>query len=310
MFCSTIIPTVGRTTLDRSVISVLEQAFTAGEFEVIVVNDSGQPLRPAAWQQAPRVRVIETQRRERSVARNAGAAIASGRYLHFLDDDDWLLPGALAAWWELAQHSQAAWLYGSTRLIERHGQKLLVMRHGIVGNGFVQAMAGEWISLGASAIRTDAFFAVGGFEPTLAGAEDIDLLRRIALRYALAETAAVVAAMTMGEHDSTTDWSRHTAQSRQAREQVLEKPGVFSRMRSAATAAAASSTTGAWQGRMVRIYLTSALWNVQHHRPFTAASRLAHGLAALGLARTHLLSGDFWRAVLTRYQSASFVQGR
>ena len=44
MFSSTVIPTVNRPTLSRTVRSVLDQDFTAGDFEVIVVNDSGQTL--------------------------------------------------------------------------------------------------------------------------------------------------------------------------------------------------------------------------------------------------------------------------
>jgi len=44
MFCSTIIPTIGRATLARAVQSVLEQDFTAADYEVIIVNDSGKPL--------------------------------------------------------------------------------------------------------------------------------------------------------------------------------------------------------------------------------------------------------------------------
>ena len=101
LFCSTIIPTVGRGTLNRAVESILSQEF-GRSFEVIVVNDSGRPLPPAGWQQAERVMVIDTFRRERSVARNVGAAVARGRDLHFLDDDDWLLPGALDVFWALA----------------------------------------------------------------------------------------------------------------------------------------------------------------------------------------------------------------
>ena len=101
MFCSTVIPTIGRSTLSRAVCSVLQQSFTADEFEVIVVNDSGSPLPDADWQHSDHVRVLHTNRRERSVARNTGAAIAEGRYLHFLDDDDWLLPGALKTFWDL-----------------------------------------------------------------------------------------------------------------------------------------------------------------------------------------------------------------
>src|SRR5258706_4760557 len=96
MFCSTIMPTIGRPSVARSVQSVLDQSLTPGDFEVIVVNDSGRPLPAGDWQASPRVRQIDIQRRGQSVARNAGAAIARGRYLHFLDDDDWLLPGALA----------------------------------------------------------------------------------------------------------------------------------------------------------------------------------------------------------------------
>jgi glycosyltransferase involved in cell wall biosynthesis len=54
MFCSTIIPTVGRDRLARAVESVLSKKCRPQLFEVIVVNDSGQPLTPAAWQQSPR----------------------------------------------------------------------------------------------------------------------------------------------------------------------------------------------------------------------------------------------------------------
>jgi hypothetical protein len=44
MFSSTVIPTIGRPTLDRAVRSVLDQGFSADDFEVIVVNDSGERL--------------------------------------------------------------------------------------------------------------------------------------------------------------------------------------------------------------------------------------------------------------------------
>ena len=108
MFCSVIIPTIGRQTVTRAIYSVLEQEFTADNFEVIVVNDSGQILPDAPWQHFEQVRLINTNRRERSVARNAGAAIAKGKYLCFLDDDDWLLPRALEQFWALACQAKDA----------------------------------------------------------------------------------------------------------------------------------------------------------------------------------------------------------
>ncbi len=78
MFCSTIVPTIGRPSVARAVQSVLDQPLPTGDFEIIVVNDSGQPLPAGSWQASPRVRLIHTNRRCQSVASNTGAALARG----------------------------------------------------------------------------------------------------------------------------------------------------------------------------------------------------------------------------------------
>ncbi len=117
MFISTIIPTIGRSTLARAVYSVLEQGFQHEECEVIVVNDSGRDLPSEDWQKHPNVQIISTNQLNRSIARNTGAAIATGRYLHFLDDDDRMLPGAFDAFWEITKDSSAAWIHGAFRML-------------------------------------------------------------------------------------------------------------------------------------------------------------------------------------------------
>ena len=302
MFCSTIIPTVGRPSLTRAVESVLNQTFTADDFEIIVVNDSGQPLPEAEWQQLPRVQIITTQRRERSVARNTGAAIATGNYLHFLDDDDWLVPEVLQHLWTLAQTSEAVWLYGASQLVDRQERPLLQLYHGLSGNCFAPVMAGEWIPLQASLIDSKTFFALGGFNPLLSGPEDIDLLRRIALQGDLAETDHIVAYIIRGEEGSTTNYEQHPQQSRWAREIILDQPGTFARL-------AQSANSSDLSGRTVRIYLTSMVWNLQHHRWFNALSRGGAGLRAFVRAGPYLYSADFWQAIRTTYQSDTFTRG-
>jgi len=302
MFCSTVIPTIGRSTLSRAVCSVLRQPFAADEFEVIVVNDSGSPLSEADWQHSERVRVIHTQRRERSVARNVGAAIAKGRYLHFLDDDDWILPGALEAFWNLSQASDAAWLYGASQLVDRQDQPLIQLHHNLSGNCLVQVMAGEWIPLQASLIRTDVFFNVGGFNPHISMTEDIDLLRRIALRGSLAESPETVATIEMGIVGSSSNYALAARSRRWAREAVLAEPDTFARMR-------ASANLSAWYGRMIRTYLTSVVWNLGQGRFFTALSRATFTMAALILAGHRLFSGTFWRSLAQNYDSETFIRG-
>src|SRR4249920_508838 len=116
MFCSTVIPTIGRPTLSRAVRSVLDQSLPGDDFQIIVVNDSGQPLPEQSWQVCPNVRIFETQQRRQTVARNVAAAVAEGSYLHFLDDDDWMLPGAFEEFRSLALRGpNASWLYCGTR---------------------------------------------------------------------------------------------------------------------------------------------------------------------------------------------------
>ena len=302
MFCSTIIPTVGRPTLTRAVESVLSQTILSSDFEVIVVNDSGFPLPEADWQKSERVQVIHTNRRERSVARNTGAAIAKGKYLHFLDDDDWVTSDAYHHLWELSQLSDASWLYGITQLVDRQSNPTIKLRHELQGNCFVQAMAGEWIPLQASLIERNTFFDIGGFNPLLTGPEDIDLLRRVLLIGDLAETENHIATVIMGGEGSTTDYVQHPHASRLAREDILDAPNSFQRMR-------ASATNSIWLGRMLRIYLTSAVWNLMHRRIFHVLSRIIHVLLDLIIAGINILSRDFWQAVLNSYQSITFERG-
>jgi glycosyltransferase involved in cell wall biosynthesis len=301
-FCSVIIPTIGRPSLDVAVNSVIGQTIASSHVEIIVVNDSGEPLPDTDWQQSKQVQILNTNKHERSVARNIGAAVSKGKYLCFLDDDDWLLPDALKCFWELAQSTEAAWLYGGTQLIDRQENPLIQLHHGLNGNCFIQVLAGEWIPLQASLIRADAFFDVGGFNPLLTGPEDIDLLRRITLRYDLAELQSVVASLKMGREGSTTDYDNHPERSRWAREMILASTGVFKRMR-------ASATSSFWHGRIVRAYLTSVFWNVRHRRLFTAVSRTGHTFYATILAGLHFFSSRFWQAVLKPYRSQTFARG-
>lgn len=304
MFCSTVIPTIGRPTLARAVDSVLGQSFTADNFEVILINDSGQPLPAADWQRSERVRIIDTNRHNRSVARNTGAAIARGRYLHFLDDDDWMLPDAFESLWELASASQAAWLYGAFRLVDNAGKTVVEVFPDERDNCYVQLIAGEWIPLQASLIESKAFFAVGGFaslHSLLGGYEDIDLSRLIVRHCDMAGTPNVVTSIRVGDVGSTTNYVDMFNQNRQSREKALSTPGSFARMR--ASVSVSPSDSSYWYGRIIYYYLASLRWNLQHKRLFTAASRGVYALAGFSVAGRHILSARFWCGVSKRHLS-------
>jgi hypothetical protein len=64
-----------------------------------------------------------------------------------------------------------------------------------------------------------------------------------------------------------------------------------------------------WRGRALRIYLTSAVWNIQHRRLFTAASRAYFSLASVLTAGRDVFSRKFWQAVSQPYASLTFERG-
>jgi glycosyltransferase involved in cell wall biosynthesis len=295
MFCSTIIPTINRATLSRTIHSVLDQDFDAAECELIVVNDSGKPLPDMEWQHCQRVRVIDTNRHERSVARNTGAAIARGAYLHFLDDDDILLPGAMQAFWKLAQNAgDAAWIYGSYRTVDNAGKLVAEFHPGIQGNIFALLVSGEGIPFQVSLFKTKYFFETGGFDsnPVIIGVEDRDFGRRIALQHSVAYTPALVGEIRIGEQGSTTNWSKIAEGDRFGREKVLSLSRAFQRIR-------LSAETNYWRGRASRAYVASMVWNLQHHNFCIALSRMYN---ALRLANLHVFAPQFWNGLSTKIQ--------
>src|ERR1044071_4930963 len=272
---STIIPTIGRATLSQAVQSVIDQQSSGVEFEIIVVNDSGQPLPKMSWMETPNLQIIDTNRRERSVARNTGAAIARGKYLHFLDDDDWLLPNAFDHFWKLICQSKAAMYYGGYRFVDSNGSTLREYYPDEVGNCFVRFMSGEWQPLQASLFDAQIFHLIGGFrhlESLLGGDEDVDLTRRISLNYDIAGIQELVAVIRIARNESTTNYSNLQEQSRQSREMILSMPGAFERLRDSASRR--HKAVDYWYGRIVWIYLTSVVWNIQKRNIFIAFSRL------------------------------------
>jgi glycosyltransferase involved in cell wall biosynthesis len=301
MFCSTVIATIGRPTLSRAVKSVLAQRLVEDEFEVIVVNDSGKVLTQEDWHRSKRVRIINTNRRERCFARNSGASIAKGKYLHFLDDDDWISNGALQGFWDLAGRApHAAWLYGAARFITPTGEVYGELEHSFSGNCFTQLVAGVWIPLQASLIDATAYFDVGGFDPSYLSTQDLHLSRCISLRGSFAGMELLVAHILRGgDWTSSTDYGRAPEFVRRGRDSILSEPGAFGRMQS-------SANNGFWHGRVFHAYSSTALYNLRQMRLFRAIGRTLLAMTSLILAGPRVVSPRFWKAVRTHHVSRSF----
>ena len=291
MLCSTIIPTVNRPSLERAVKSVLEQDLNSGLHEIIVVNDSGQPLPEVKWLKSPQITVVNTNRCERSVACNVGAAISRGKYLKILHDDDYLLPGALRALIDVAEATGCYWVYGAINRVDNNDAFISVDRPDIEGNVLSVLVGGECLHPAASLINRQAFFEVGGFDRQLKVREDFDLQSRLALLSDFGRTDHLVANVRVGEQGSTTDWSRVTQEHRQVREKTLSAAGALPRLY-------ASVESDVFErGHACRSILFSAVLNYKAGRFFTGCSRL---LTLIRLTKLYPLKWGFWQGLKDR----------
>jgi glycosyltransferase involved in cell wall biosynthesis len=292
MFCSIVIPTIGRSSLNRSVLSVLNQKFSNAVFEIIIVNDSAEPLQAAEWQHDKRVSIINTQKRERNFARNSGAAIARGRYLLFLDDDDLLLPDALNSFYDLSKtHPEAVWLYGGIRILDANEKIISEVNSRLSGNCAAQIMGGAWAPIQSSMVDAKTFFEIGGYNPLIIGTEDLDLCRRFAMVGEFANTSQTVACLQRGAAwETTTNYQRGPEDTRYSRDLILAQPGALSRMLT-------SSSNAYWRGRILRICLSTISYNVRKRAYFIAVNRLILGLSSMLHSSRSVFFNDYWAGV-------------
>jgi len=281
--------------LARAVESVLSQDSPVN-FEVIVVNDSGKSLSVEDWHHSERVTILNTNRHERCVARNAGAAIARGAYLHFLDDDDWMLPGAFKELWNVSYGSNASLIYGATRVVDKDGNHRAEHHIGVHGNAFVQVMAGELFPLLSSFFESKVFFEVGGFNPRFVWAEDWDIGRWVALRGDVVSTHLPVACLVRDKENTTTNYNKGGVCNILSIDLILDEKRSFTRM-------LASAKNNYWRGKMVRTYLIGMVWNLRERKFLKALSRASEAAGSLILFAAHMTSLVFWKSLCRPHHS-------
>ncbi|MGN0612573.1 MAG: glycosyltransferase family 2 protein [Porcipelethomonas sp.] len=95
--------------LDRCIKSILRQSFK--DFELIIVDDGSPDACPEMcdeWEKKDnRIKVIHQKNQGLSAARNAGIRIAQGRYLSFIDSDDWISDTMIQDLYDLLIESDA-----------------------------------------------------------------------------------------------------------------------------------------------------------------------------------------------------------
>ncbi|CAM3963942.1 Glycosyltransferase like family 2 [Ectopseudomonas alcaliphila] len=160
------------------------------DFEVILINDNGAPVEHLlADYDFPITYLRQGRNKGLSAARNAGLAMARGRYIVYLDDDDIYLPNHLAVLAEAFDQHPGSVIYTGVEYVNEKledGQRIELGRgqpfkHEVFDRDrlFVQ----NYIPVNTWAHPREMLATVGEFDTDLAAFEDWDMLLRLATRY-------------------------------------------------------------------------------------------------------------------------------
>jgi glycosyltransferase involved in cell wall biosynthesis len=181
---SVVIPTFNREMLlRRAISSALEQTLPIKE--LIVVDDGStdrtQELLSDIASIDPRVKVLMRQRGGANRARNAGANLAEGDWIAFLDSDDFWEQNKLDLQVQALQKNPAAVasFTGLKRIGHDAGKVFLPPAH----PSLLDLRAANVLSTTSSAVvKASVFHEVGGFDADLPSCQDWDLWFRLRLK--------------------------------------------------------------------------------------------------------------------------------
>jgi glycosyltransferase involved in cell wall biosynthesis len=170
--------------IDEAIHSALNQTYSP--VEVIVVDDGSSD---GSWKKiqefGSRVIAETGPNRGGSAARNRGFVLSRGDYIQFLDADDYLLPKKIPRQVAFLEASGADVVYGDWRhehfLPDGSSQLEEIAVSGAQADVLSALLSGWWVAPAALLFRRHVLEKTGGWDESLAAAQDRDLFISIAM---------------------------------------------------------------------------------------------------------------------------------
>ena len=211
---SVIIPTYNRPErLKTAIKSVLEQTYK--DFEVIVINDGGQSVKNVVEEfNDKRIKYLELGKNSgMSVVRNTGIRCSKGKYLCYLDDDDYFYPGHLETLVRFLENSNYKVAYTDAFRASQtlqNGEYVTTERKVIYSEDFnyPKLLIGNYIPILCVMHNRECLVKSGMYDEALTTHEDWDLWIRIGSYYEFAHIKKATCEFTWRTDGSSMTSSR------------------------------------------------------------------------------------------------------
>ena len=172
---SVIIPAYNSIYVREALNSVADQTYT--NIETIVIDDGSTDNTPQILSDFKNIRIVRTENKGVSAARNEGLRICRGEFITFLDSDDiWISEKIIRQVDFLSENKDIEIVFGR---FENFFQEEQSPPTEIDRSRFLDPAIGKMSMLGTLMARKEVFLKVGNFDRALLTGEDLDWFIRV-----------------------------------------------------------------------------------------------------------------------------------
>lgn len=185
--------------LPKAIKSVLDQTYS--NIEIIVIDDGSTDETALVMRNYPEIQYYFQHNKGISAARNYSIRKSKGRYLVFLDADDWLLSDAIESNLSvIIQHSEFAFVSGNYLIVRAEigvPEKIEVT---VSDNHYVELLQRNYIGMIGAVMFAQWVLQEIQYDEKLSACEDYDLYLRIAKHHRVVHHQKVLATYYYHKH--------------------------------------------------------------------------------------------------------------
>jgi glycosyltransferase involved in cell wall biosynthesis len=179
--------------LAEAIESVLRQTYQP--IEIVVVDDGSGDNTREVCKRFPSAKYVYQENAGLSAARNKGVTKSVGKFLVFLDADDWLYPDAIAINLNYLKRSKhCSFVSGGHNKVDAWGYTIDEEHKVVDKNHYCELLQGNYIGMHAAVMYHRIVFTEFQFDTSLQACEDYDLYLRIARKYSVCSHEHKIAA--------------------------------------------------------------------------------------------------------------------
>ena len=178
--------------LGRAIESALAQSYK--HIEIIVVDDGSTDNTRQVAERFPDVVYVHQHNQGLSAARNTGIDNSKGKYLLFLDADDWLSVDAVKKnYGILNENPRTAFVSGGHVKINDTSEVIEEVREDIRSDHYLHFLQGNYIGMHATVLYARWVFDTLRYDTSLRACEDYDLYMKISRNFPVLHHTDIIA---------------------------------------------------------------------------------------------------------------------